>query len=138
MKKRLLAVFPLLVLLVVVACSKKMGEKDYYDLANQYMAQEKWKLAEENFEKILQEYPNGVYSSKAMFMVGFINANYLNNFEKARKYYSEFLEKYPSHDLADDAKYELENLGKDIDDLPFLKGETTSETEGGGGQTTQN
>jgi hypothetical protein len=26
-----------------------------------------------------------------------------------------------NHDLTEDVKYELENLGKDIDELPFLK-----------------
>lgn len=112
-----------LFLVLVTGCSKEAGEKEYFDLAYQYMSKEQWKEAEQNFQKILDKYPNGVYSSKALFMVAFINANYMDNQKKARKYYTEFLEKYPKHDLADDAKYELENLGKDIDDLPFLKDE---------------
>ncbi len=114
--------------LLVAGCSKKMGEKEYFDLANQYMEKEKWSQAEQYFQKILDEYPNGVYSSKALFMLGFINANYLKNYDKAEKYYKEFLKKYPKHELADDAEYELKHLGKDIDDLPFLKegGETDS------------
>ena len=55
-------------------------------------------------------------------MLGFIYANSLENLEEAKKYYSLFIEKYPNHDLADDAQYELNNLGKDINELPFFKG----------------
>ncbi len=126
----------LLAVFLVLSCSEEMGEKEYFDLANQYMGQQNWEKAEQNFEIIYQKFPNGVFSSKALFMMGYLNANHLNNLEKARKYYTEFLEKYPNHELADDAKYELENLGKDVEDLPFLKGdeeaspESTSNSEG--------
>lgn len=122
MKKGMIGFLVLLLFVIFSAgCGSKAGEKEYFDLAYQYMGKEKWSDAEMDFQKILDEYPNGVYSSKALFMIGFINANYLQNEEKARKYYTEFLEKYPNHDLADDAKYELDNLGKNIDDLPFLR-----------------
>lgn len=109
-----------LVALVVFSCSKKVSEKEYFDLATQYMDQQNWVQAEENFSKVIQEYPNGLFSSKALFMLGYINANPLKNFEKAKKYYTEFLEKYPDHELAEAARYELENMGKDVEDLPFL------------------
>jgi len=128
MNKGSISLFLLVVILFsLVGCSKKLGEKEYFDMAYQQMGKEQWSEAEKYFQKILDEYPNGMYSSKALFMVGFVNANYLKNFEKAKKYYSEFLEKYPSHDLADDAKYELENLGKDINELPFLKNGSAGE-----------
>ncbi|NOX37122.1 MAG: tetratricopeptide repeat protein [Calditrichaeota bacterium] len=135
MKHRAIGV--LLIIGVLFACSKKLGEKDYYDLANQYMAKEDWKQAEAYFEKIVQEFPNGMYTSKALFMVGFINANYLNNYDKAREYYQKFIDRYPNHELADDAKYELENMGKNIDDLPFLKDETLQEGQAKVDETTQ-
>jgi len=111
----------IVLMIVALACSKKMGEKEYYDLATQYMTKEDWKQAESYFEKIVQEYPNGIYTSKAIFMIGFINANYLKNYDKARKYYQMFIDKYPKHELADDAKYEIEHLGQNYEDLPFLK-----------------
>ncbi len=113
------------VLILLLGCGKKLGEKEYFDMAYQHMGKEEWSEAEMYFQKILDKYPNGMFSSKALFMVGFVNANYLQNYEKAGQYYSDFLKKYPDHDLADDAQYELENLGKDINDLPFLKGEGT-------------
>jgi len=111
------------VLLVLAGCGKKEGEKEYFERAYQEMGKEQWSEAEKNFQKILDIYPNGEYASKAMFMVGFVNANYLKNYDKAKKYYTEFLEKYPNNELADDAKYELEHMGSDVDDLPFLKEE---------------
>jgi len=126
MKKGIVRVIFLLVGVVfIVGCGKKMGEKEYFDVAYQFMGKEQWSESEKYFQKILDEYPEGEFSSKALFMVGFVNANYLKNYDKAQQYYSKFLQKYPDHDLADDAKYELENLGKDINDLPFLKGEET-------------
>jgi len=103
------------VLLVLAGCGKKEGEKEYFERAYQEMGKEQWSEAEKNFQKILDIYPNGEYASKAMFMVGFVNANYLKNYDKAKK--------YPNNELADDAKYELEHLGSDVDDLPFLKEE---------------
>lgn len=121
------------VLILAISCSKNMSEVDYYTKANELMSQEKWEEAEQNFQSIVDKFPDGEYHAKAVFMIGFINANYTNNLEKAREYYNKFLEKYPDHDLADDAKYELENLGKSIDDLPFLKEEPGEgdDTKGG-------
>lgn len=124
-----------ILLFFLLACSKKMGEKEYYDLASQYMTKEDWKQAENYFEKIVQEYPNGIYTSKAIFMIGFINANYLKDYDKARKYYQMFLKKYPKHELADDAKYELEHMGQDFENLPFLKGGGSKGSTGEKAQT---
>jgi len=117
-----------LIALIVFSCSEKVSEKEYFDLATQYMDQQNWVQAEENFSKVIQEYPNGLFSSKALFMLGYVNANPLKNFEKAKKYYTEFLERYPDHELADAARYELENMGKDVEDLPFLNEQPDQKT----------
>lgn len=124
--------------LSLFACSKKMSEKEYYVLATQNMEKENYAEAEKYFAKILEEYPNGANSSKAMFMVAFINANYLKNMEKAREYYSNFIEKYPNHELAQSAQYELQHLGQNIDELPFLKDETGNAASGDNKQTSDN
>lgn len=112
----------------VFSCSGKIDEKEYFTRASQYMEQENWEQAAASFEKLYAEYPQGLFSSKALFMMGYINANHLKNLEKARQYYGEFLEKFPEHELATAAKYELENLGKDVDQLPFLKDENPGQT----------
>lgn len=129
MKSRVSFVLLSLLILISLTCSQNLNEEDYYNNANELMSQEKWPEAEQNFQNILDKYPDGKFASNAMFMVGFINANYTQNYDKAREYYTKFLEKYPDHELADDAEYEIEHLGKSIDDLPFLKGETIDDAD---------
>ncbi len=134
MKSKLLIISGIFFLAALLSCEQKMGEKEYFDMAQQYMEQQNWDKAAEYFEKTYGEFPDGLFSSKSLFMIGYINANHLKNFDKARKFYQEFVDKYPDHDLANDAKYELEHMGKSADELPFLKdsngteGETTSQT----------
>jgi tetratricopeptide (TPR) repeat protein len=124
MKNKMVNIIVLnLAFLLLMGCGKKITEKEYFELASQNMVEENWSEAEKNFQNVIDKYPEGEYASKALFMVGFINANYLKNYEKARKYYTEFIEKYPNHDLTDDAQYEVDNLGKNIDDLPLFKEE---------------
>jgi TolA-binding protein len=90
-------------------------------LANEQYGKEAYADAIENFKLILEKYPDGETTAQSTFMLGFIYANSLENYEQAKKYYTLFIEKYPDHDLADDAQYELNNLGKDINDLPIFK-----------------
>ena len=121
---KLKLVSPLLLVvgvLLIAGCGKKMGEKEYFELAYQQMGKEQWSESEKYFQKIVDDYPEGAYSAKALFMVGFVNANYLKNYNKAEKYYKEFLSKYPENELADDAQYELDHLGKDINEIPELQ-----------------
>ena len=108
-------------LLLIIGCSEKKTEQDYYVLANEQYGQELYADAIENFKIILEKFPNGETTAQATFMIGFIYANSLENLEQAKKYYTLFIEKYPKHDLADDAQYELDNLGRDINQLPIFK-----------------
>jgi len=43
-------------------------------------------------------------------MQGFIAENYIGDKDAAAKRYEAFLAKYPDHELADDAKFSLDNL----------------------------
>ena len=110
-----------MLLLLFAACSTKLSEEEYYSKAQENYATQKFELAVENFKGIVDNYAQGKHHAEALFMLGFINANDLKDLDDAKKYYSQFVEKYPEHDLADDAQYELENLGKDINDLPIVK-----------------
>ena len=111
----------MIMLALVVSCSETKTEDEYFTLANEHYGQEAYADAIENFKIIIEKYPEGKTTAKATFMIGFINANSLENLEEAEKYYTLFVEKYPDHDLADDAKYELNTLGKDINELPIFK-----------------
>ncbi|HOY30941.1 MAG TPA: tetratricopeptide repeat protein [Bacteroidales bacterium] len=46
------------------------------------------------------------------FLKAFIFENNIKNIKKAREAYTDFLQKYPKHDLADDAMISIDNLGK--------------------------
>jgi TolA-binding protein len=105
----------------LLSCTETKTEQEYFDLANEQYGQEAYADAIVNFKIILEKFPEGETTAKATFMLGFINANSLENFEEAKKYYTLFIDKYPEHDLVDDAKYELNTLGQDINDLPIFK-----------------
>ncbi len=54
-------------------------------------------------------------------MAGFILANDLQDFDAAKETYELYIEKYPDGQLADDAKIELENLGKTPEEILLEK-----------------
>ena len=114
---------------ILIGCSEKKTEAEYFQMAYDQYNKEAYPEAIENFKNILEYYPQGENAPKATFMIGFIYANNTKDLEQAKKYYSLFIEKYPEHDLADDAKYELETLGQDINDLPMFKDSETEETD---------
>lgn len=107
--------------LALFSCSKTLNEQEYYTAARDAYTKENFELAIQNFKAITEHYPQGERAAEAAFMLGFINANDLKKLDEAKKYYTEFIEKYPDHELADDAQYELETLGKDINELPIFK-----------------
>ncbi len=116
-----LIILGLLISALFWSCSSKLSEEEYYNKAREAYAKEKYEQALQNFKLLVEKYPQGKKAAEASFMLGFINANDLKNYDEARKYYTEFIKKYPDHDLADDAQYELDNLGKDINDLPIFQ-----------------
>ena len=46
------------------------------------------------------------------FLKAFIYDNNLKDIKKARTAYSDFIQKYPKHELTDDAMISMDNLGK--------------------------
>ena len=52
-----------------------------------------------------------------MFLKAFTFDNDLKDYENARKYYEEFLAKYPNNEFAESAKFLLDNLGKSDEEL---------------------
>jgi outer membrane protein assembly factor BamD (BamD/ComL family) len=127
MQKIFFILVTMFTLALLMSCSETKTEEEYFTLANEQYGQEAYADAIENFKIILEKYPQGKTTAKSTFMLGFINANSLENLEEAKKYYTLFVEKYPEHDLADDAQYELNTLGQDINDLPIFKDMKTDE-----------
>ena len=121
MKK--LGVYTLLGLFIVlgVMCTKKLSEEEQYKVSYDLYNNQEYEAAIDNFKKVVKNYPTGKFTAQSIFLIGFIANNYTKDLEEAKKYYQMFIDKYPDHELISSAKYELENLGKDVDALPIFK-----------------
>jgi len=75
----------------------------------------------DEYGTLRQKYPESPQVPFSLFMQGFIYANMLSDFEKARKYYEEFLNKFSNHELAQSVTFELKYLGLEIQEIPELK-----------------
>lgn len=73
------------------------------------------------YRTVTVDYTGQKEEAHAQFMLGYIYANVLNNFEEARKEYQIFIRKFPQNDLVPSVKFELDNLGKDINEIDALK-----------------
>jgi tetratricopeptide (TPR) repeat protein len=72
-------------------------------------------------QNVIDEYPENRYAAQCQFMIGFIHANSTADTAMARAAYTAFLRNYPEHELVPSVEWELEHLGKDIDEIPELK-----------------
>lgn len=73
--------------------------------------------AVEIYTRVHREYSEYEKQAESLFLIAFIYENQLMNFQRAEYTYKQFLELYPDHDLADDAKILLEHLGKSPDEM---------------------
>lgn len=74
-----------------------------------------------SYKKVVDNFTGSTHEAQAQFMVGYVQANILNDFKQATATYNLFLDKFPDHELAPSVKFEMDNLGKDINDIPVLK-----------------
>ncbi|GIV44778.1 MAG: hypothetical protein KatS3mg035_1901 [Bacteroidia bacterium] len=69
------------------------------------------------FQRLERDYPKFDKAPHALFLQAFIWDNKLNDDNKAEFIYKQFLEKYPMHEMAKDAQFSLDNLGKSDEEL---------------------
>jgi len=69
------------------------------------------------YQQIEVKYPLSEKSPNALFMIGYIYANELNDHGKAKKAYKYFIDKYPDHVLVSSAQWEIDNMGKTLEEL---------------------
>ena len=69
------------------------------------------------YDWILKYYPDHARTPQALFLKAFTYDSGLKDFDNARIYYQQFLDKYPTDDFAPSAKFLLDNLGKDDEEL---------------------
>lgn len=72
----------------------------------------------ELYTKVAAGLPQHKKAPTALFMIGFVQENDLNDLEKAKATYEMFLQKYPNDpDFADDAQNALKMLGKSPEEI---------------------
>jgi outer membrane protein assembly factor BamD (BamD/ComL family) len=64
------------------------------------------------FDRVITEYQDYYKVPEAYFLKGFVYEVTFKNLNKAREAYTDFIKRYPNHDLTDDAEISLNNLGK--------------------------
>ncbi|HXH18589.1 MAG TPA: tetratricopeptide repeat protein [Chitinophagales bacterium] len=85
--------------------------------ADLHRALKDYEVALRIYERIEKEYPDYEKMPQVIFLQGFVNENELYRLEKAKERYEFFLSKYPDHELADDVKFSLQNLGKSPEEI---------------------
>ena len=69
------------------------------------------------YDRVINDYPDFRKAPESLFLKGYIFENYLGDLENARKIYTEFIERYPDNEFADDAEVSIQNLGKTPEEL---------------------
>jgi len=72
------------------------------------------------FEKVNEKYPEFEKAPECLFLVAFIYENKLHDMQNAEKFYKDFLDQYPEHVLASDARAALKYLGMSPEELVRL------------------
>jgi outer membrane protein assembly factor BamD (BamD/ComL family) len=69
------------------------------------------------FDWIIEKYPTHSKAENSSFMKGFLFDNDLKDTATARKFYLEFIQKYPKSEFVDDAQMLIKNLGKSEEEI---------------------
>ena len=76
------------------------------------MGQEMTVEAIRHLTRLYDEFPRYEKRAYGLFLLGFVQENYSGNLDEAKRIYELFLTEFPNHEMADDAKASIENLGK--------------------------
>jgi len=66
---------------------------------------------------INEDYPDSAFGPHALFLRAFIHDQDQEDYDRAKALYEAFLERYPENELAKDARFSLEHLGKTDEDI---------------------
>lgn len=73
------------------------------------------------YERLRVSYPDNKKAPTSLFMQGFIYETVLQNKDKAKQKYQEFIQKYPSNKLVADANASLDQLNANLSDEDLIK-----------------
>jgi TolA-binding protein len=100
----------------------EIASKGQYMLGDLYMNDFRdFTTAIQEYRKVIKNYKGSSQEPHALFMIGYIYANVVNDNKSAKIEYEQFIERFSEHELAPSVRFELEYLGKGIDEIPALK-----------------
>jgi len=125
----------LIIIILIAGCAKKPGEEELFTDAKRLQEQSQFQQAVDKYQQLIRLYPSSPMCAQSQFMIGYIYANHIQNFDAARQAYQVYLERYPNDEMAKDAKWELDHLGQDINSIdelvkPEAGTDTTTQTMG--------
>ena len=104
----------------------KIASRAQYMLGDLYMNDlRNFSRAIEEYRKVIEKYSGSEQEPDALFMIGYIYANVLDDKNSAVSAYQSFIQQFPNHKYFSSVKFELEYLGKTVDEIPALKYITT-------------
>lgn len=89
----------------------------YHETGGKTGNKENIKLAADYYKIAAKEYADSSEAPRSLFLAAFITANEIKDYPGARKLYEEFINKFPTHEMAKDAKVEIEIMGKSPDEI---------------------
>jgi peptidyl-prolyl cis-trans isomerase C len=75
----------------------------------------------EAFEEIVDKFPEDKYAPQALFMIGFVYLEELSDKVSAGRYFGRVLSQYPDSDVADSARWMLDNIDQPLPEFEDLK-----------------
>jgi len=72
------------------------------------------------FREIVDKFPEDVFAPQALFMIGFVYSEELADYGSARQAFLQLLDTYPGSEVAETAKWMLDNLGSDLPEFESI------------------
>lgn len=92
-----------------------------FGIAQILIEQERYPQALAEYRRVNYLYPNSPNDYKALFMIGFIQAEHLRQDSAAVRSFEAMLKKYPDSDLSDDADWMIRNIRSGGQLMPTLE-----------------
>jgi outer membrane protein assembly factor BamD (BamD/ComL family) len=120
MKQWMVVPLCVLIIAIILGCAKKPGEEQLFTEAKQFQEESQFQKAVDKYQELIALYPKSPLCAQSQFMIGYIYANHIQDFDAAKEAYVTYLELYADDEMSKDAKWELEHLGEDINSIDEL------------------
>lgn len=120
LRGRTWALLALSLLLALSACKKGPTQEELFEQAKKAQEESNFPAAIQAYQEIVQRYPKSPQAPQCQFMIGYLYANHMKNMDEAKLAYQTFIRNYPEHELVKDAQWELDHLGKDVNEIEEL------------------